>query len=496
LKRILFLFALCGTFLHANDSIDEGVPSNDPFVRFLEKTSRNSKVPFVIKEWIYKIVEGQFVEASHLTGAVQREARSEDLPLVHSAALFVFWKMGLEESFARTFYDFQSSEEFLKSEARVQLLRSLEFPVTDWLRKNTFALSNSEKELFVKNAPPLWQDALRPYNGESLLKLLSERDDVPMKWVEKAAIYLLKNGKPEEALELVDDKGSTAFRKLGSEFEKNRYKLLRARILYQMGSLREALKVYSSLDTTSPEFPLAAEEKAWVLARMAMYGPLRGELESLEKPIYKNLFQPEVYVLSAILDLKLCRFSEVEKKFQAFESRFRPWAAQAQDVLKTKNGIENTPWKDEALLDALATSDRVTNEIKQVERLEVESVSAPLTAVGQQSHWTALKRKLSLGLAEANVQVEKQRVRIWKQAATNLKEAIQKLQFVKVELLSQASLGQAAASVDASALAKSHVKVTASQSGIQSYPYDAREFWPDELFRVRGVVNQNCLGAR
>jgi hypothetical protein len=140
-----------------------------------------------------------------------------------------------------------------------------------------------------------------------------------------------------------------------------------------------------------------------------------------------------------------------------------------------------------------------------------ESISATLPAVGWQVHWQKAKDRAAVSAESAKKRQAEEYRRQWKNDRAILTEAIRKMQFVKVELLSQMRMAQmqpgtgdaiqvsAAAPMrdpEAPRAATPSAKITV-EDGQMTFPFDG-VIWPDELFRLRSAAQSRCLkgGAR
>ena len=93
--------------------------------------------------------------------------------------------------------------------------------------------------------------------------------------------------------------------------------------------------------------------------------------------------------------------------------------------------------------------------------------------------------------------------RQWRNREHALSEAIRKMQFVKVELLSQLryfsklhrSPSEPVASNDAKEKERAKTDLNLASDGDRSFPFDG-VVWPDELFKLRSVAMGQCLSQR
>src|SRR5699024_6961811 len=91
-----------------------------------------------------------------------------------------------------------------------------------------------------------------------------------------------------------------------------------ARLLYQAGALDAAESFYTRIPNGTPQYLEAREELTWVWLRKGDVAKLRGELVTLGSRVFDDQFQPEVHLVRAISNLKLCYYDEVEQDFRVF----------------------------------------------------------------------------------------------------------------------------------------------------------------------------------
>ena len=104
----------------------------------------------------------------------------------------------------------------------------------------------------------------------------------------------------------------------------------------------------------------------------------------------------------------------------------------------------------------------------------------------------------------AKKQVSSEYRRQWRNRERELSEAIRKMEFVKVELLSElrffAKLNGSASGGTPSAQASEREKnegkqlLASASDGAAVFPFDG-VVWPDELFKLRSVAAGQCLQA-
>jgi hypothetical protein len=269
------------------------------------------------------------------------------------------------------------------------------------------------------------------------------------------------------------------------------YALFVGRILYQSGSLDAAEEFYQMIPKGSQRYFQAREELLWVWLRIGDLTRLRGDLETMNLDLFKNEFVPELPVVRAISNLKLCFYNKVVQDLQSFSERYHTVA----DTID--KALHQTPSPAPARLDNFASNAKRALELRKQENeavagLYARSLAAALPAVGKQKYWVELKTAREADVEDANQLLAKEFRRQWQNQKLMLQEAIQKMKFVKVELLSQVR-EQASAGSPAGALTASLEKQSAlKRDGSQTYPYEG-VVWADELFQLQAVSQGKCL---
>jgi tetratricopeptide (TPR) repeat protein len=284
----------------------------------------------------------------------------------------------------------------------------------------------------------------------------------------------------------------------------SRHYLQIARLLYQAGSLDGAADFYQRIPDGSADFLRAREELAWVWLRQGDTAKLRGELKTLRSGLFEGRFAPDVYVVRAISNLKLCFYSEVEKELNDFVLSNRVWAKKTNEALKTEDPESDEPdFFTEIAQRAIAARQA---EVQLLDALATASITATLPAVGPQQHWEKAKTRALVALETAKKQSAEEVRRHWKNRKTVLTEAIRKMQFVKVELFSQVrtlarqSPSQSTPSGAVSALeretdsrlkSETQAALKKAADGELVFPFDG-VVWPDELFKLTSVAQSRC----
>jgi hypothetical protein len=224
---------------------------------------------------------------------------------------------------------------------------------------------------------------------------------------------------------------------------------------------------------------------------------LRGELTTLATGLFSEKFNPDVYVVFGISNLKLCYYDQVEKNIKDFVESNGRWAKRIQAALASPDPERPL---DIDFFSALAESaiEKRQDEAAKVTVFEKKSLAASLPAVGIQTHWTAAREKMQATIEQLKKNRANEYHRQWKNYEAVLMDSIRKMQFVKVEFLSQVrtfSKGEALPEGAKVAAAPAQELTDAKAPGTQSFPFDG-VIWPDELFHLRGLAQAKCLKGR
>ncbi|MBS1986228.1 MAG: tetratricopeptide repeat protein [Bdellovibrionales bacterium] len=468
---------------------------SDAFTKLLARQRRDMRLPFMVSDWTRKIIDGQIRPASHLWSAVKTQLPASFQATGTAAELYTLWKLGLPNTFFNEWATAIANPQFAQSKANAALTDALEEEWTTWLETNTFAITDKQRTLWINHQSHPTLKARFALRGDQTQALaiaaqLPETSLLRWKLAEGAATDLAKQGKVEAAIALAEKYGEAA---QDDAQTASAYHVLMARLRYQDGDLERAIAQYDQVAGDYAQYPLIIEERGWALARSGDYDRLRGDLFTLRTPVLKNFFGPESYVLQSVSELKLCRYDGVRKTFAEFDAAYSPVAKQITSALREKNSPV-APWSDDYSKLALQTQAQVQNEIHTLAELERESLSAPLSAVGRQSHWKAFANELGTNLQAANDAVAKEQRRIWMSHASMLSEAIKKMRFVKLELLMELGISPSGTTDTQKTSTLADLHPAPEADGVQTFPYEG-VVWPDELFHFKAMASNRCPGA-
>jgi|GEM_PF-1644087 len=486
----------------------------DPFlIQFFSHYQVQQNLPYDVRAWVTRILNGEYQHASHLWTAMQKQVPESFRVPSEGAWLYCLWKIGLGQTFFDEWMDRLTQKSFVDSAVAQALDQTIAPEFSQWILENGVQVSESQKAQIEKFDTRRGSQyaTLKAYvalrtgvNGMKALELLPVDHPMKAQLAQTVALGMARNGDlagagtvfknhVEPALEAAKDTKALA-----------RHYLEVARLLYQAGALDAAADFYQRIPNGAEDYLKAREELAWVWLRMGETGKLRGELQSLRTGLFEDRFAPDVYVVRSISNLKLCYFSEAEKDLKAFVTTNRQWADQIQAALKSEESPETGEDDFFTKIAGRALKQRA-HERDVLDTLATQSITAVLPAVGPQQHWEKAKTKAIVALEKAKKQVTNENRRQWKNRSRVLAEAIRKMQFVKVELYSQVrtlaqEAGEQASNQQSADLEKENadrlhgntqLMLKQASAGELVFPFDG-VVWPDELFHLTSVAQSKC----
>lgn len=481
-------------------------PAEDAFQKQLEvKADRIDNMPFDVNQWVQDVAYSDFAKAAHQWTAIQAQIPANFKIHAEATQLYLLWKLGLNQTFFNEWVRALANPDYAKSAPELAL-EALVTPNMDaWLMRSPvvflpkqltilqrltadkpFVLTlqawaalrqgQAVEPILMKLAP---ENKLTPYLAEREVYTHAKKNDL------KGAAWALKNHM-EPAVEAAKS-GELSVRQ----------DLTIARILYQAGQMKAAQEFYEKIPNQSSSYLAAREELSWVYLREGDMSKLRGQIKTLASPMFKDRFQPEVYLLRAVSDLKMCFYDQVDKDLVDFSHSNATWAKKIDEALNS--GTPPAPAiADDFTKLSVRTKQVLETEVAQLNQLGDQSIGAALPAVGWQRHWKDYLAQAKGALEEARKRQVDEYTRQWKNERNALVEAIRKMRFVKVEYMSQVRQLSANSAIDGKKMLASNTEsmpagsVVGSEHDQMSFPVD-NEVWSDELFKMRSAAQAQCL---
>lgn len=336
-------------------------------------------------------------------------------------------------------------------------------------------------------------------DGRKLLPLLRPENRLKLPLAQTVALGLARKGDLAAAAMTLKQHAEPALESQKDLSRISGYLLQIARFLFQAGMWEEAEGYLRKIPTSAPEFVSSREELAWILLRKGDVSVLRGEIASLDSSGEGRLdepFRPELPVVRAISNLKLCSYGAVQKDFARFQQSNRLWAREIDQALSAaETPVPRLPDVHTRLAELRLQA--TGQEVSRLAELHVRSLKTMTpSVVGRQGQWKRLETAMRSREDLARKLTHAEYLRQWKNQRTMLGEAIRKMRFVKVELLHQMrqALADEGKGMDViSSMQGAPIEAIAgADSRSMVFPMDG-VLWPDELFRIQGMVENRCL---
>jgi tetratricopeptide (TPR) repeat protein len=492
---MFFGMALCASSRANSEELPAELPVE--IQKSLKKAAANPGINYEVKLWLKRILRGKYRDAAHRWEVTRKQAPEELQNLTEASYLFLLWNMDLPQTFVQAYLRAAARTGFLASVEGKSLSNLIAKPMDRFLDQNGIRFTPEQRTILDSQkweGPFVYMKAWDAFRDGKRAAVATKHLSADHPWQvpfdKTLALAKLRQGDMDGAIKIYKDRlTKTEDEEMTSEIH-----LQLGRIFYQAAELDEAEKHYQLVSEDSPEFLTAREELIWVWLRTGNMPKLRGTLISLTLPQFRDKLMPEVLSVRAISNIKLCYYEQARQDFEDFITYNKEWARRIDEQLKAK-----TPEKPLTLDFYAAVAMRgmqaIEDETASVEKLLEESLAASLPAVGVQSHWKAAENQLRSNLSRVTKIKDAEYRRYWRNASVQLQEAIRKMRFVRIELVSQLRKGfkPKPNSEVSTANAKDEMqKVSSNASGKWSFPFDG-VVWPDEEFSMQSVAPNVCL---
>lgn len=480
---------------------DAPVKLDDPFVQQLYQIYQlEPGLSYEVRGWFLKICQKRYTDAAHLWGAMLSQMPSKLTNVSRAAFLYTLWKLQLKNTFVSEWIKAQAVPNFKTDRFAYTLDEIVSKGFDQWLVENPYEVNPQEVSILTSGGSEMGPIATALYASTFLRKgtaALPIVEKLPAKHAFKlelgktVALALAKKGDLAGAGRVLKLHVEPALEARNDPMDLANHYLQVGRLLYQANVLEGALSFYEKVPEKSPDYPRAKEEVTWLLLRQGNHERLRGHLETLSGKFYKDRFAPEVPLVRAVANLKFCYYDKVEEDFQNFLAVNSIWAKKIDQAVKSTDPVE--PREMDRFSKRADQILKAANEEKaRVDKLAQESIGATLPAVGPQKHWVDISNSLNGRIFEANKNRLAEYRRQWGNDRIVLNEAIRKMQFVKVETLTQVRALAAQGGAPTDSISTSQAKSVSVDNAEIAFQFDG-VIWPDELFRLRSNAQSKCL---
>ena len=368
------------------------VSLNNPLmVHFFALNENETKLKFHQKRWAQLVLSQKWEKVAHLWTVMKKSFHGRFAMAARAVYVYSLWELGAGQTFWNEWFEMARIKKYRNSKAFDSLNLSIhrEFPQRffNWaieIEQDSVGYLFSD----VLDINPVYdtirahvllrQVASRVEYAQKLFVRLSEEHPYYIPLGRTLVLHFSRKGDLSTAGSILKKMEKPILREKDSEKIASHY-LQIARLLYQNGNLDAAVVFYKKIPKGSQSFLVAREEHLWALLQMGDYGHLRGELETFRMDVWKEQFLPEIHLVSAIANLKLCFYGKVKQDFDLFLKNNRRWAKRIEAELKKPNPVAPQV-EDFYITMAEMTFDERTKERASLEKLASESKTAALPA--------------------------------------------------------------------------------------------------------------------
>ncbi len=431
--------------------------------------------------WMELVFYGENLKALQTLSSL-KEAKVQRLK--KAAELYLLYRLGYHQSFLARWIELSSKGFFLKTELGLALDQVIGSKMTSLLKSSGFHLTTDLKEKLqkIESEASIINYSLQGLKAVSTGKQaiqwigkIPENDSLRLQLAHTALLDYAKKGMLGASGKLIKNVIEPWMEKSQDVDEIASYYLTLGRLLYQAGAWDQSEHFYYLIPESSRYFMQARTEALWIHLHRRHFSKIKGELATLELDAFKDRFYPEIYLASAMANVMLCQFLDARRAIHRFAHVNRKWAKRIErELAGSKQRIINDDFIVANLKKALNSLER--------EKLALRESNIPF----DQNFFVLTEKNIHKTLAR---QVKLQ----WSNRKKILEEALYKMRFVRVELLSRMRIwaeGMKNQLADRDAL---HTYASGRAQGNQmEFPSDGH-FWGDELFNMSAHVRNLCL---
>lgn len=482
---------------------------DDAFLVSFFNEWRKRKLDFEINRWAKLVMQKENEKAAHLLSVIEKKAPHEFKGAVLGAKLYLYYKMGLSQTFVTEWLQNHESPYLKGTDINDGLKRVISRKPGQWLLDHPVSLSSELLALIdkVDESAGFFELSLKAYAtindglaAQAMLPKLPDNSALKKLIAERALLQYARQGDLATAGRVLKRYIEPSISNNDNPKRLSAHYMTVARLLYQAGALEASVSFYDKIPTGAPNYLQSKAEVLWPLLRLGDVTRLRGEVSSLNSGVYNDSFLPDVYLVHAISNLKLCRYKDVQKNFADFISTNKKFGALISKKVKEANPTpDKTDWTLNLLNKRISY---LSKEQTRLKSLSKKSIKAALPAVGVQAHWAQAAKNIEFALEREKKNKALENRRFWKNKQALLTSTIRKMRFVKVEAMTQ--IRSFAALAKANAKNKKEESTSSSQSdrvkiaqaaqlkGKIIFPFDG-VVWPDELFNLYSNAETECL---
>ena len=280
-----------------------------------------------------------------------------------------------------------------------------------------------------------------------------------------------------------------------------------ARVYYQAKRWNSAVSFYRQIPKDTPVWHDMLSENSWALLRAGKFRSAMNSFHTLHSSYYKDRYQPESFLLRAIIYMYICKYDEMEKTLNLFNVMYSPvrnWVNKktSRSSRRLYNDIvqavqsQNSVFPKAIALRVFRENDfqllyKYLNHLKKEKNI---IMSYPLSWRASKAGRYSLKlvnTRLKTSVNQVNVIIQ----RHLKNVRKEMKDFFNQEQYLRYESLRGKRI-QIKKKISKKYLGNIKVVENTSrdyfvQNGFEFWPFDG-EYWLDELGSYHYVGIQNC----
>lgn len=401
--------------------------------------------------------------------------------------MYLLYREGHFQSFLSLWMEYSSESNFLNTELGLAfdqyvapgfslLLMNAGFHISE---SQSAMLGKIESQASVINYSLQAIKALR--TGKDSLKWigkLSESDELRVMLAQSAVLDYAREGQLGASGKLISQV-IEPWMQTEKDLEKVAlHYLTLGRLLYQARAFDQAEHFYYLIPESSRYFVEARTEILWSHLQKRDFSKAKGQLATLRLSVFKEKFYPEIFLAQAIGNTMLCEFVDAKESIQEFIEVNKKWAGTIQKELTSKT--PSVVFVDNYVR---LVQDQLRNIENEREKFKSDGIKR-------------YEERLNTLSKSANSSLTRLAHNQWNNRKMILEEAIYKMKFVRVELLSRMRAFKeqiAEALPDGDSVSVYHAATARDNQLV--FPSDG-VIWGDELFNMSAEVKNLCAQGK
>lgn len=498
---INFAFALGVNSLHAQDAVLQGMKGADIDFSSQLKKQKTLKFddPFLVQlfaRWkalgalepsTNELFDAIF-EGENQTALLKLQTLSDSklTGLKAPIEMYLLYKEGQYQTALTQWIDLSSSTNFLATELGLAFDQMAGPGLTLLVSNTGFQVSPSvaEKLTSIEARESIVNYTLQAYKalrtGKDALKWigkLPENTELRVMLAQTAVLAYAKEGQLGASGKLITQV-IEPWMETESDYEKvSLHYLTLARLLYQARAFAQAEHYYYLIPESSRYFIEARTEVLWSQLQRRDFSNAHGQLASLKLPVFETSFHPEIFLVQAIGNTMLCEFMDAQSAISRFIKVNRSWAKKISENIASKEPM------------VVFENEYVSLVKRQIESTKRERAFFKALKV---SRYDNLLTQIE---ADAKVELNTLARTQWENRKKILEDAIYKMKFVRVELLSRMRAVKEGIAANLSGDSVSVYQAATAKSNQIVFPSDGM-LWGDELFNMSAEIKNLCIEGK